>query len=1007
MRRLFSLLIAITAGIVQVMAQSFPMDYSYCGYKMSDEALPEAPVRIFVPHAEGDNTMRIQAAIDYVSTLRPDGQGIRGAVLLDRGVFELTAPLRISASGVVLRGMDRDSTVLYKKGVDRGAVVYLEGQDHRQYLDTLHIRGTVPLGARVLPVSDSRLKKGAEVMIWRPSTASWIARMGCSDFGGGQKMGYWGWRAGEIDVTWTRCISSVSADGVTLDAPLSMALDGESGAQLILYRGTGRAENSGVEHLTIESAYQHDRPMDEDHAWDGIYIAHARNCWVRMVRFRHLAGSAVVIQRTGSQVTVEDCKSLQPISEIAGMRRRTFLVLGEKCLFQRCYSEQGIHDFVAGLCAAGPNAFVQCDSRESLGFSGSIGPWATGLLFDVVNIDGNDLKLCNLGLEKYGAGWNTANSLAYQCTASGIYADSLPDGSYNEVAGCWAQFSGNGRFGSLNDHLKPWSIFEHQLSQRLGRDVSAQCRTMQMETREASSPTIEQAQALARMAHQPRPTMAAWIDRARLSSGVDPSHQLTVDRILSRRQPTVTKSTGPSLTIREGRLMLNDTLMTGARYDAPWWNGRVRYATMDKAPYGVTRFVPGYEGRGGTDRIDSVAGAMHQMGVRIFHQNYGLWYDRRRDDHERVRRRDGDVWAPFYEQAFARSGQGKAWDGLSRYDLTRLNGWYFHRLRKLAEQGAPQGMMILNEHYFQHNILEAGAHWVDCPWRTANNINHTPFPEPVPFASDKRIFMADYFYNVNDTTLRRLHRQYIMQQLDALSGCPNVIHSIGEEFTGSADFVRLWLDAIRQWERQTGKNALVCLTANRDVQDSIMSDPEWAKMVDIIGIQQWYYHSKGLYAPPGGVSMAPRQYMRKTQVGRVDFGHVYAAVAECRRLYASKPVMYYGPRYPEMGWAVLMSGGSCPSVRIADPDLLQAVTTMQPAGHIGDVYLMQPADERGALVWIDAPHTTATLSVAPGHYRLLKVEPHTGKTTQLKKRLTLQDAYEITEQGLFWLQSIR
>ena len=35
---------------------------------------------------------------------------------------------------------------------------------------------------------------------------------------------------------------------------------------------------------------------------------------------------------------------------------------------------------------------------------------------------------------------------------------------------------------------------------------------------------------------------------------------------------------------------------------------------------------------------------MKQKNILVFDQNYGLWYDRRRDDHERVRRRDGDVW---------------------------------------------------------------------------------------------------------------------------------------------------------------------------------------------------------------------------------------------------------------------------------------------------------------------------------------------------------------------------
>lgn len=76
------------------------------------------------------------------------------------------------------------------------------------------------------------------------------------------------------------------------------------------------------------------------------------------------------------------------------------LYYGAADTFQRCYSKQGIHDFSAGFCAAGPNAFVQCDSEESLGFSGSIDSWACGLLFDVVNIDGHDLVFKNLGQDK-------------------------------------------------------------------------------------------------------------------------------------------------------------------------------------------------------------------------------------------------------------------------------------------------------------------------------------------------------------------------------------------------------------------------------------------------------------------------------------------------------------------------------------------------------------------------------------------------------------------------------
>ena len=361
--------------------------------------------------------------------------------------------------------------------------------------------------------------------------------------------------------------------------------------------------------------------------------------------------------------------------------------------------------------------------------------------------------------------------------------------------------------------------------------------------------------------------------------------------------------------------MVADTLLKGARMNTPWWNGRVRYSAFPKIADAVTRFVPGMEGQGTTTRVDSVVVHLRNKHVVLFNQNYGLWYDRRRDDHERVRRRDGDVWAPFYEQPFARSGQGTAWDGLSKYDLTKLNPWYISRIKELAEKGAKNGLLVINQQYFQHNILEAGAHWVDCPWRPVNNINGTVFPEPVPFAGDKRVWMAEYFYNIDNPVMRQLHKQYIMKMLDAFADEPNVIQSIGEEYTGPYHFTKFWLQTVAEWEAKTGKHVWVALSCNKDVQDAILQDPELRKVVDIIHIEQWYYTQKGLYAPEGGKNLAPRQYQRRLRPGKVTYDDVFKSVSEYRQAYPEKVVIYSGASAPENGKAVMDAGGSCPNVK--------------------------------------------------------------------------------------------
>ena len=486
---------------------------------------------------------------------------------------------------------------------------------------------------------------------------------------------------------------------------------------------------------------------------------------------------------------------------------------------------------------------------------------------------------------------------------------------------CWAQFNGSGDFKQCNNHAKPWSRFASLLEKRLGRDVSSQCRVLERERNNVSNnPTYDVAQKMVEEARKPRITMQMWIaDSARFTASVSPGKAVAVDKIkesalYSAKKADKTKTEKPSFAIRDGKIMVADTLLKGARMNTPWWNGRVRYSAFPKIADAVTRFVPGMEGQGTTTRVDSVVAHLRDKHVVLFNQNYGLWYDRRRDDHERVRRRDGDVWAPFYEQPFARSGQGTAWDGLSKYDLTKLNPWYIGRIRDLAEKGAKNGLLVINQHYFQHNILEAGAHWVDCPWRPVNNINGTVFPEPVPFAGDKRVWMAEYFYNIDNPVMRQLHQQYIMNMLDAFADQPNVIHSIGEEYTGPYHFTKFWLQTVAEWEAKTGKHVWVALSCNKDVQDAILQNPELRKVVDIIHIEQWYYTQNGLYAPEGGKNLAPRQYQRRLRPGKVTHDDVFKSVSEYRTAYPEKAVIYSGASAPENGKAVKDAGGSCPNL---------------------------------------------------------------------------------------------
>jgi hypothetical protein len=354
-------------------------------------------------------------------------------------------------------------------------------------------------------------------------------------------------------------------------------------------------------------------------------------------------------------------------------------------------------------------------------------------------------------------------------------------------------------------------------------------------------------------------------------------------------------------------------------------------AEAEKDGPNPTRFVPGRVGPGLTDDLNTIAEQMIAGGKAALDYHYGLWYDIRSIDHERVRRINGDVWPPFYEMPFARSGGSELdWNGLSKFDLTRYNPWYWSRLKQLADIFDQRGLVLFNENFFQHNLLEAGAHWASCPWRSANNINNMGFPEPPPYAGDKLIFMAEQFYDETHPARRPILRAYIRKCLDNFADNSNVIQFTSAEYTGPTHFVQFWLDTIAEWEKETGKRPMIGLAAPKDVQDAILADPARAAVVNVIDIRYWWYQPNGeLYAPAGGKNLSPRQWSRGPKFPNSD--SAYRAVREYRSKFPDKAILL-GPESGSVNlpWAVLMGGGSMPGFNRLDQKLATLVAMMRP-----------------------------------------------------------------------------
>ncbi len=963
-------------------------DFSYCGYKSSEQPIPMVDIKITVPQKSGDATARIQAAIDYLASLPLNKDGFRGAVLLEKGKYEIQGQIQINAAGIVLRGSGAGvgGTELIGVGTTRADFIKIGGTGNKLVsAETKITDGYVPVNATAFTISnDLPVKLGDKIIIHRPSTKEWIETIGTEIFGGG--ISTLGWKPGERDLFFDRTITAINGNIITIDAPLTTAIDAKyGGGYIATYQWNGRIENVGVENLHCISSFDANNLKDEAHRWDAINIENTTDAWVRQIRFDHFAGSAVNLLASTNKITVEDCASYSPVSEIGGQRRYTFLTNGQQTLFQRCFAENGYHDFATGYCAPGPNAFVQCESYQPHNFSGAIDSWSSGILFDIVNIDGNALRFGNRGQDGQGAGWAAANSLFWNCSAARIDCYKPPT-AQNWSFGSWAQFAGDGYWTASNDALNPRSLFYAQLKERIKKDVENQSQILFVPTEASSSPSVAVAAALTAQSLQPRTQLFEWIAAAGLRNPItiNSKNIISIDAIGIKK--IISPALAPAMVISKGWIVRGNTILTGIRKEVPWWNGGIQGKDLITAQPAITRFVPGRIGQGLTDDLNELTNNMLAKHIVGMEQHYALWYDRRRDDHERIRRMDGEVWAPFYELPFARTGKELGWDGLSKYDLTKYNTWYWSRLKEFANLVDQKGLLLVHQNYFQHNIIEAGAHYADFPWRSANNINQTGFPEPPPYAGDKRIFMGEQFYDISNPIRKELHKKYIRQCLENFKDNNGVIQLIGEEFTGPLHFVKFWLDVIKDWEKESGKKQLIGLSVTKDVQDSILENPNYASLVNIIDIRYWHIQADGtIYAPQGGQNLAPRQHARLLKPKKTSFDQVFESVKTYRLKYPNKAVIYSSDSFDQFGWAVFMAGGSLPVLPSLPNEFLTAASNMKPITIANNKYAL--SDGTNYIIYHQGSNLQLSLADKKANYLLQWIDPKSGRIIGQEQKL--------------------
>ncbi|HJK90768.1 MAG TPA: hypothetical protein RMH26_08590, partial [Polyangiaceae bacterium LLY-WYZ-15_(1-7)] len=397
--------------------------------------------------------------------------GLRGAVLLRRGTWEVGDTLRVEASGVVLRGEGQgaDGTVLVATRRAQHALVEVRGGgDGFGEVSGTRTRVTdarVPVGARTLRVaSAAAFSVGDGVVVERTPNDAWIDALG---------MDAWGWTAASYTIGHERRVAAIEGNTITVDVPLVDALEERfGGGAVYLADLSERVEQVGVEDLRLVS--QHDGPEDEEHGWVAVQLRRATDSWVRRVTAEHFGYAAVSIDDESSFNTVEECAMVAPVSQVTGGRRYSFNVSdGVGNLFQRCYSEEARHDFVTGARTTGPNVWLDCFSTRSSNDDGPHHRWSTGLLLD--NTAGRELHVENRQDSGSGHGWSGAQTLFWNGLAEGIRCDA-PLGAMNWTVGCVGAMNEGGwttaePFGWWESHgtpVEPRSLYLAQLRDRLG-----------------------------------------------------------------------------------------------------------------------------------------------------------------------------------------------------------------------------------------------------------------------------------------------------------------------------------------------------------------------------------------------------------------------------------------------------------------------------------------------------------------------------------------------------------
>lgn len=394
-------------------------DFSRVGYGYGEQEIPVTEVtKTIEPVTDGSSEERIQAAINELSKRSPDKNGIRGTLLLKKGKYIIPNSIKITVSGIVLRGegVSETGTNLISTSDKQVSLIDVSGTGNIKEVPGSRnaIKDEyVPVGATSFSVFSTRdYKAGDRIIVYRPSTSAWISDLKMDQIEARQ--GTKQWKEGEYDLRFERIVTKVEGNKIHIDNPIVMAMEKKyGGGEVYRYTFDGRISNVGIEFIRFTSSFQKD--TSENHAWNAVSFNKIENGWVRGISSYHFGYACVSLESMARNISVLGCYSYDPKSVITGGRRYSFNNGGQLNLFLDCHAVDGRHDFVTGAKVCGPNVFAHCTAKKTHADIGPHHRWAAGTLYDNITTDG-EINVQDRGNWGSGHGWAGVTQVLWNCT---------------------------------------------------------------------------------------------------------------------------------------------------------------------------------------------------------------------------------------------------------------------------------------------------------------------------------------------------------------------------------------------------------------------------------------------------------------------------------------------------------------------------------------------------------------------------------------------------------------